>query len=64
MVGTDMVVYGGLDDKNRLLGDTFVFSYATSLWSALDVKGSSPGPLAYSAAVPIFPKSYYDEPAF
>ena len=55
MVGKHMLVYGGLSEKNAVLGDLLVLSMENYHWNEVKATGEGPGPLAFHTSVAVYP---------
>jgi hypothetical protein len=55
IVGKHMVIYGGLSEKNVYLGDCMVLNLESWKWKSVEIHGKGPGPLAFHAAISVFP---------
>jgi N-acetylneuraminic acid mutarotase len=63
MVGNQMLVFGGLSERNKVLGDLAVLDIRKLKWKNLQVL-EGPTPLAFHSAVTVVPKEYLSSPDF
>ncbi|CDW75223.1 kelch motif family protein [Stylonychia lemnae] len=55
-VGIHLLVYGGINSRGILIDDPMVYSFQTNEWMPLQIKGPSPGPLAFHQACAVYKK--------
>ena len=58
LIGTHMIVYGGISDRNVYLDDVLDFDVESGAWSDVYPNGQGPGPLAYHSAIGIYDSIY------
>jgi hypothetical protein len=59
-----MFIYGGIDDKNKLLEDGMAFNTETDKWADIFTEGETPGKLAYHTSNAVYPDCFTGHAAF
>jgi hypothetical protein len=64
IVAHHMIIHGGLNEKNKYLGDTLLYDLVQHEWSQPAVKFSGLGEIAYHTMTAIYPIEYREHENF